>query len=345
MNMRQFLFSLVVALMTITTGKAQNTLVAVLSHENSIQTFYGSSALINAVDAAVSGDVITLSAGTFGCAKITKGITIRGNGAEGDSRTTIGISDYANYSISIPSEDTNPFSMECVNVNISSNSSYPLTVSANNSGLNFIKCIVSSGLTINSAPSNTKLINCSISSLSLNGSSAIKLSNCYVRGFTNASGETSKAEFFNCYIPGTFGSLHRCSFVNCLLYDTDYSSGGSGILSSDNSLMNCVLIRLSGGNQTDCYTASVAQVFASYENTLVDPRYGGIYANVPTSLELSDEAKATYLGTDDKEVGLYGGQYPYDFTPTYPRITTLNVAKQATADNKLSVEIEVSATE
>ena len=61
--------------------------------------------------------------------------------------------------------------------------------------------------------------------------------------------------------------------------------------------------------------------------------------------ELTDEAKTTFLGTDGTEVGMYGGVLPYNSTPSYPQITKVNVANKTTADGKLSVEIEVSATE
>lgn len=62
-------------------------------------------------------------------------------------------------------------------------------------------------------------------------------------------------------------------------------------------------------------------------------------------LELTDEAKTTYLGMDGKEVGLYGGNLPYDENPSNPQITKCNVAAKSTADGKLSVDIEVKGAE
>lgn len=44
---------------------AQGSLLATLNHEGTISTFYGAQAWKNAHDAAVNGDVITLSSGTF----------------------------------------------------------------------------------------------------------------------------------------------------------------------------------------------------------------------------------------------------------------------------------------
>ena len=63
------------------------------------------------------------------------------------------------------------------------------------------------------------------------------------------------------------------------------------------------------------------------------------------TFELTDEAKAAYLGIDGKEVGIYGGDYPYTSTPSYPQITKMDVSRKVSADGKLNVEIEVNAAE
>ena len=60
---------------------------------------------------------------------------------------------------------------------------------------------------------------------------------------------------------------------------------------------------------------------------------------------LTETAKAKYLGTDGKEVGIHGGNLPYEEDPTTPQITKCNVAAKSTADGKLSVDIEVKAAE
>lgn len=341
MKKLHLIFTLI-ALMASTFSFSQNTLVAVLSHDNNVQMFYGPSALKNAVEVAVSGDVITLSAGQFAPCKITKGITIRGMGAEGNDMTWIkeySANSSGTISISIPESDENNFIIEGINLTSATN------ILGTSKGY-IAKCKTST-ISFNSTSSaNIKMVNCNVSGLALNGSSNLKLSNCRVNNLTNSSNTTSKADIFNCYLTSneyTGGLPYRCSFVNCLIYYTSTSS--SGTLPADASAMNSIFIKnSSGGTRVDCYNATVPQVFASYENKLVDSRYG-IYADVPTTDQLSETAKATYLGTDGKEVGIYGGQYPYSLTPTYPLITKLNVAKQASADNKLSVEIEVTATE
>ena len=51
--------------MFVTTVKAQTSLLATLNHQGKISTFYGNKALQQAHAAAVDGDVINLSSGTF----------------------------------------------------------------------------------------------------------------------------------------------------------------------------------------------------------------------------------------------------------------------------------------
>ena len=60
------------------------------------------------------------------------------------------------------------------------------------------------------------------------------------------------------------------------------------------------------------------------------------------TFELTDDAKAKYLGTDGKEVGLYGGFQPFSATPSYPLITKMEVDGQTDANGTLGVTIEVN---
>lgn len=330
------LFLSMVALVVATMSYAQNTLVATLSHGDEVSMYYGSKALVNAVNAAESGDVITLSSGTFEKCDISKGITIRGAGAEGEKATII--TGYS-FTISIPQSDTSRFTLEGV-----SSPGSTLTISGASANLYFVKCSLQ---TVNgSSSANSTFVNCKISAMNLAGAHYSKLVNCNISGFNNSETGTSKADFYNCYYytRSTGDKLYRSSWVNSIICNiAAYYSVSFGEYSS---AMNCICIGAgpNTSNRIDCYSPKVSEVFASYENVSLDGRYG-VYGDVPTTPELSAEAKATFLGTDGTEVGLYGGQYPYDLTPTYPLITKLNVAKQATVDNKLSVEIEVSATE
>ena len=326
------MISMVVALMTVATSFAQNTLVAVLSHGTDVQMFYGTNAFANAVDAAVSGDVITLSAGTFKAADITKGITIRG---KGEYKTILNTS--KSQSIRVPEDDANPLVIEGVYFKLYNSPTFnTLSLEGSNQNYRFSKCSFWNVNVSSSASLSAKFVNCDFTSaLTLQGSSTLKFANCIVKGFRNPVDGISKAEFNNCvvypYVDNIYYKYYfnRCNMVNSVIIGMTPTIPADAFISAMNSLfINCS----SGGERIDCYTLSnTSTVFATTTGA------------IPYSL--TDEAKTTYIGTDGTEIGIYGGQYPYSLTPTYPLITKLNVAKQATADNKLSVEIEVTAAE
>ena len=78
----------IIALCSTVAAWAQNVLVtAVLHHESQTTLFTGSHALVRAYDAAVDGDVITLSSGYFEAPVIAKAVSIYGSGCEGDATT------------------------------------------------------------------------------------------------------------------------------------------------------------------------------------------------------------------------------------------------------------------
>lgn len=56
--------------------------------------------------------------------------------------------------------------------------------------------------------------------------------------------------------------------------------------------------------------------------------------------ELIDEAKAAYIGTDGKEIGIYGGISPFSPILTIPRIVKKDIATE-TVDGRLKVNIKV----
>lgn len=60
---------------------------------------------------------------------------------------------------------------------------------------------------------------------------------------------------------------------------------------------------------------------------------------------LKEDAAKKYLGDDGTQMGLYGGNMPYDERISMPHITKCNVAGKSTVDGKLSVEIQVEAAQ
>lgn len=119
---------------------------------------------------------------------------------------------------------------------------------------------------------------------------------------------------------------YSCTAINCVGCS---SSGSLGDFS------NNIFYDLSSKNTTNKNVAKPSDVLKT----------GGFTYNDSEKYELTDEAKTKYLGTDGKQIGIYGGSLPYEEDPTTPQITKCNVAAKSTADGKLSVDIEVKAAE
>lgn len=96
------------ALVCATVSFAQQNLVATLTHGDEVSMFYGTYAYRDAMNAAVDGDLINLSGGSFQACNITKAVAVRGAGAEAAQPTFI----VNSFDIQIPTTTTERLTME-----------------------------------------------------------------------------------------------------------------------------------------------------------------------------------------------------------------------------------------
>lgn len=344
--MKKMILSLVATMLCATATFAQNTLVATLSHGEDISMYYGTYALRDALNAAQSGDVINLSGGAFQAMNITKGITLRGTGIDDAAPTYIS----GNFTINIPTADTNRLTMEGIR------STGTITMKGTFNNPYFVKSqfnIIDYYYNEPPAIKNAMFANCKIkSTYTLRGASTVQFVNSYVNGFNNRDQTNTGASFINCVIKPYDNGYNpdlicNSQLINSIIYQSysneNFDNSNVWKLSSTSIATNCVSIGYdylfsaqsanTGNKKVNCN--EFAKVFKDFTGSYSDSQ----------TFELSDEAKTTYLGTDGKEVGLYGGVLPYSSTPSYPQITKMNVANKTTADGKLSVEIEVSAAQ
>lgn len=299
---------------------AQNTLVATLTHGDEISMFYGTNALQQACAAATHGDVINLSGGKFQSTKITKAVAVRGTGID-DANPTYIVND---FEVEIPANVTEKLSFEgCRITNM-------IVIKGTLSNAYFLKNSLASisVFSSNGKMDNGMFVNCDVYGMSLYGQSTAQIINSYVEHFSNSG---KLASFVNCVI-NTNGYAHLykcCQFVNCIMYGMS-----GGYFPSTCSAMNCVDV---SGYKNALNNISLKE----------NCSYAGmdIFQESNVWKDLTDEAKAKYLGIDGTPVGKFGGMIPYNMTPSYPQITKMNVAAKTTADGKLSVEIGVSAAQ
>lgn len=349
--MKKLFLSLVVAMIA-TVCFAQSSLLATLSHDGTISTFYGTTALKDAFAKAKNGDAITLSAGQFQAVNITKAITLRGAGMNlrNDSissheRTIV----YGDFTVNIP--DSLP---ECLlTEGIYFNSAMTYEGKLNNAL--FMKSRFQNIKGGNSATLvNTSFIHCRIAAgITLTNNSNANLINCVVWEPNNRNATASNFEFDNCVITMVSGANVISSYYkNCVIMVLNHAGSlitsylipascmashcvGTTTWGSSDQSRNDIFYNLWSKSTTNVNVAKPSDVFKT----------GGVGYNDTEQFALTDAAKNKYLGNDGKEVGIHGGSLPYEEDPTTPQITKCNVAAKSTADGKLSVDIEVKAAE
>lgn len=322
---------------------AQGSLLATLNHEGTISTFYGSQAWKNAHDAAANGDVITLSSGTFPAVNITKAITVRGAGMGIDSTavsepTVI----TGNFTINIAEPGSNRLTLE----GIYSNHTIEYVNAVNPL---FLKCRLKK-VTYNYTSGVLKdasFIHCRIAErFNLGTNSSASCVNSVIQSPYSYNDYTSNFEFINCVIVYTGNSYYlnevkSSSFKNCIIIaksTSDYVSASSTAYNCVGLIVGSTNIFSNVSNATNKIVSDYASLFKTYTGAKLDLLDS-------ENFQLTDAAKTQYLGTDGTEVGIYGGNLPFDPTPSNPQITKCNVAAKSTADGKLSVDIEVNAAE
>lgn len=333
-----FLLSLIAVMTMVSKSFAQSNLVATLSHEGAISTFYGTSAFQKAYDAAVNGDAITLSSGSFTAVNINKALTIRGAGMEPNPTTgsmpTILIGDFI-----INGWNYTGLTIE----GIYHNSKMRYQNELKNA--KFIKCrfnFIASRQDGNMADkmTNCSFIHCKIaSSLYLYSTSDVSCIGCVIVN-PQTFGETSKFEMANCYLYVDCNYVRRSTIRNCII-DNWYNGD---TFDSNNTLFNNVGATNSGINPFKDCTNGSNTAFSNYTD-FMNTFFDHSKSIDDMSFELTGTAQTSYLGLDGTQVGIYGGSLPFDPTVSGPQITRCNVASKSTADGKLSVDIEVSVNQ
>lgn len=330
---------------------AQSSVIATLFHDGDIKTFYGTGALRSAHAAAVHGDVITLSSGSFTATDITKAVTLRGAGMEYDSisvtEPTIISGDFSIQIVSDSTLQNNNLVME----GIYHNASGVITVMGSLKNPQFVKCrlyeIRCSGASgTYGYMYYANFINCVIAyEVEFYSYGSATFVNCYLYDLYQGNSQSSH-EFQNCVVKDpNFINVYNTVFRNCFLYATSSTSSYNKLPSSSQAY-NCVALSATSSTNIFANQSNTTNTLASSFSDVFKTWTGSSLANFKAErLELTDAAKTKYLGSDVTQIGIYGGSIPFDPRPSNPQITKLNVASKSTADGKLSVDIEVKAAE
>lgn len=292
------LFMLAVAANAANDGKA------ILHHDKKPTAIYDADKLSDALSAAVAGDTIYLSEGTFPKFSLEKAITIKGAG------TNTKISNGVTIDIAGNPELTSAL-LEAVEVNGA--------VSVTSDMKNFlIRMVKSTELSFaNSLTIPNALVDrCYLDKFTITSTMTdFYVRNTFITNLTSTSLKFNKCNFINCRIQGDWNNAAG-RFINCELTG-DHTSIKSSILSY--SLV---------------YSRFIGVDASTYQEKGYDNDNDGW-------LSVENRKNNQYLGNDKTVVGLEGGNTPYTLSPLGPKETSSTV-KVSDSDKKLNVSITVS---
>lgn len=320
--------------------------IATLNHNDTITVFYGHYALKDAHNAAVAGDIVTLSSGTFESCDITKPITLRGAGPTNDTIA-------GTYLTVI----TGSFRLD-----IPKHTEYYLVIEG---------VYMSQQIDINKLY-HAKFNRCNINELTFGTGTpsianneiaeGVEFVNCLIRDIYNQHlySSTSYFTFVNCALCWRNGEIPS-TFINSLLImkigfskSTAYNSvitrtnGSYYYFTQTASAFNSIFIR-NGSNSYDILnnTTNNTNVIYNNLNEVFETWHSCTSSNFSFDERyiLKEEIATSFLGSDGTEVGIHGGLFSFDTRPSYMVVKKCNVANKSTIDGKLSVDIEVMVEE
>jgi len=324
------LFILLLSVVGTKNALAQNQ-VATLQHGDSITgVYYGESAFNSAYSAAVNGDIITLSSGTFSCVSISKSITVRGAGCVLDTLTQV-----------VKTQVTGNFFLNIGAANSSFEGiHFSGTIGMDASNVSFEKCNIYT-ISFYSGHNifNWQFVNCIIKNCSSTASgeySAMGLSfiNSVVRFVGYRHTNINYANTFNNSIVLFNNGLY---IKNIVAYNSIFATVSDHTVSGC-TFFNCIGIKTGETSLFSGQTTTNVMEMNGYEDVFETFTGTVTYNN---NYQLKEDIATSFLGHDGTEVGIYGGVMPYRTRPNYMIIKSCNVAGRTSEDNKLGVEIEL----
>ncbi len=341
--MKRTVIIFVCCLMAAMGASAQDLPTTVLKSNKGIKVFYGVKSLVEAVDSIKawgqddSPCSLTLSSGVFEApsdfdVSNMPNILIRGAGMDSGTGTTV------------QSDNTTLKSSAKLDVE---GIYFRTTFSANSVEKTFTKCRFKKYSSSSRSGSNTTyldgniFIQCRMEDWAVDDNSKFTAFNSFFDSSSRAS--RWQAELYNCFVylsdiyflndGGGMTNMYNCTIV-CSF------QRGSTSFDSRVTLNHCLVLHKENGDTFKNQT-SKTNISLPYDSiSTVFKTYTGTYTTEET-FELTDEAKAKYLGADGKQVGIYGGDYSYDPSVSYPHITKKTVAAR-TENGKLKVNVEIS---
>lgn len=322
--MKKILF-LIMAICSTIVATAQSTdeISAILHHGDEVSVFTGNTAFQKAYDAAVDGDVINLSQGTFiKVNEIIKSLRIYGAGFEDNAKTNTAITKIdGDVTLAGTDNTIDGFVLEGVKIN------GQLAVKCNMKNALIQKCYMTK-IWLNHDTENITVRQCRITGSIDGGKNVAKgllISNCYVWDKINNFNHASFVNVDHSFMGSLYRSDERDNAVflwtNSIINNGpssyyDFLPTGIG-----STVRNCIMLSKRIWDDViieNCFYPAVADVFADAENVE--------YTETRT-FELKDPE--TYKGTDGTPIGPSGGA-GWNKVPSHPYIKNLSATTSGT---------------
>ena len=303
--------------------------LATLKHNGNISVYYGVNAFVEAYNAASNGDTINLSDGNFNGTNISKRLVLRGNGAITDTaRGSNGTLIAGNVTLHL--QDS--LHVEVEGINFQNN--LELNNIAGSSKIKLSKCVIE---------------HLKAGSLGTNGSRTISdlfIVNCIIRSNNVHPTINSLVRFYNCVIRdmSKYSFLNNCIIIEGIYSGGEYNINNNIIFKGNDNFLNftyansyygilCGYTSANGSNNTFMNATDVFETWNGYTSSPLSTN--------PETYRLKENVANTILGNDGTQVGIFGGAYPFDFTPSYTVIRRLNVSQRTNAEGMLGIEVEL----
>lgn len=315
---------------------------ALLSHQDEISMFRGYEALIEALNNAEEGDVITLSEGEFKGALINRNLTLRGAGMgfNGGSKTILRKNSdingqYGDYSLRLLSPAGGRIlieDLECAaggmeiqygnKVDIVRCSSIIKFAGDANSvkEMRLINCFLEWGIKNNNVD-NPPIIEGSIIDEKVLG---VNANHCVIVNETK---------------PSSTVKVQSSTVSNSVIFKAT-----SGEITDNAMLQNCVVVYnfASGDPYYDNYFQKFQEKLSeqSPTNRLLYLEEV-VFKEGTSTYELTDENASQWLCDDGTQIGLFGGELPFGNAPGILKIKSLKVADKTDSEGMLRLEVEI----
>lgn len=312
-----------------------------LHSSSGVQHFYGPSGMVNAYNAATSGDTIYLPGGSFNIpASINKPLLIFGAGHYPDSTEATGKT-YLSGHLTL-GKDADGLYME--GIEFTGNVGSPYSTTPDN--LIIKRCRINGSFSMPgdmSTPGHNLAFtgNVIYGDIDLSNIQNVLISNNILgKGIVYSKGNQiiNNVFLFRRTI-GSYEHLAACDnnkVSNNVFYtEAPYGENGNG-----NEFRNNLFVNAAPGYGTS------ALVYDSYTGIPASD----IFINVATTSFSYDDnyhlkSPLTYTGNDGSEIGIYGGVFPYKegAVPSNPHISVNNIAPVTDSNGNLQISITVNA--